>query len=109
MGTTCNSAEVQTVIKLLPYLFQHILCYSGSNFLNPTLEFFCKGETYTQSLMYPLRPGADQSSKAAFDKSAFAKACFLLLKIRLAHINRAKSKNAFEHVLAESIFLVARA
>ena len=29
-----------------------------------------------------LRPGADQSSKAAFGKSAFAKSCFLLLKIR---------------------------
>ena len=42
-----------------------------------------------------LRPGADQSSKAAFGKT-----CFLLLKIRLEHINRAKSKNAFEHVLA---------
>ena len=48
-----------------------------------------------------LRPGADQSSKAAF-----AKTCFLLLKIRLVHINRAKSKNAFEHVLAESILFI---
>ena len=47
-----------------------------------------------------LRPGADQPSKAAFGKSAFAKTCFLLLKTRLAHTNRAKSKNAFEHVLA---------
>ena len=47
-----------------------------------------------------LRPGADQSSKAAFGKSTFAKTCFLLLRIRLAHINRAKSKNAFEHILA---------
>ena len=47
-----------------------------------------------------LRPGTDQSSKAAFDKSAFARTCFLLLKIRLVHINRAKSTNAFEHVLA---------
>ena len=59
-----------------------------------------------------LRPGADQSSKAAFSKHAFAKTCFLLLKIRPAHINRAKSKNAFEHILtllAESILLVARA
>ena len=44
-----------------------------------------------------LRPCADQSSKAAFGKSAFAKTCFLLFKIRLAHINRAKSKNHFEH------------
>ena len=59
--------------------------------------------------MWFLRPGADQSSKAAFGKSAFAKTCFLLLTIRLAHINRAKSKNGFEHVLAESILLVARA
>ena len=49
-----------------------------------------------------LRPGADQSSKAAFGKSAFAKTSFILLKIRLAHINRAKSKNAFEHILARS-------
>ena len=47
-----------------------------------------------------VRPGADQSSKAAFGKSAFAETCFLLLKIRLAHINRAKSKNAFEYVLS---------
>ena len=29
----------------------------------------------------PLRPGTDQSSKAAFGKSDFAKTCFLLLKI----------------------------
>ena len=50
--------------------------------------------------MRTLRPGADQSSKAAFGKSAFAQTCFLLLKIRLVHINRAKSKNAFEHALA---------
>ena len=54
-----------------------------------------KGSIEKQSL----RPGADQSSKAAFGKSAFAKTYFLLLKIRLAHISRAKSKNAFEHVL----------
>ena len=47
-----------------------------------------------------LGPGADQSSKAALGKSTFAKTCFLLLKIRLAHINRAKSKNAFEYILA---------
>ena len=37
-----------------------------------------------------LRPGTDQSRKAAFGKSAFAKTCFLLLKIRLVHINWAK-------------------
>ena len=49
-----------------------------------------------------LRPGADQSSKAAFGKSAFAKTCFLLLKIWLAHTNRAKSKSTFEHVLARA-------
>ena len=47
-----------------------------------------------------LTPGADQSSKAAFGKSAFTKTFFLLLKIRLPHINRTKSKNAFEHFLA---------
>ena len=29
-----------------------------------------------------------------------ARTCFLLLKIRLAHTNRAKSKSIFEHVLA---------
>ena len=46
-----------------------------------------------------LRPGADQSSKAAF-----AKTCFLLLKIRLAHTNRAKSKNAFEHIFSRKHF-----
>ena len=59
-----------------------------------------------------LRPAADESSKAAFGKSASAKTCFLLLKIRLAHINRAKSKNGFEHVLARCSrkhLLVARA
>ena len=53
-------------------------------------------------MKFAVRPGADQSSKAAFGKSAFAKTCFLLLKIPLAHINRAKSKNAFEYVLARS-------
>ena len=50
--------------------------------------------------MLRLRPGANQSSIAAFGKSAFAKTRFVLLKIRLEHINRAKSKNVFEHVLA---------
>ena len=59
--------------------------------------------------LHHVRPGADQSSKAAFGKSAFAKTCCVLLKIRLAHINQANSKNAFEQVLAESILLVARA
>ena len=40
-----------------------------------------------------LRLGADQSSKAAFGKSAFAKTCFLLLKIRHgAHQSRKKKK-----------------
>ena len=63
----------------------------------------------TNRSLKSVRPGADQSSKAAFGKRAFAKMCFLLSKIRLVHINWAKSKNSLEHVLAESILLVARA
>ena len=58
-----------------------------------------------------LRPGADQSSKAAFGKCAFAKTCFLLLKIRHgAHQSSKKAKmlsSTFWHVLAGSILLVA--
>ena len=54
-----------------------------------------------------LRPGADQSSKVAFGKSAFAKTCSLFLKIRLAHINRAKAKmlsSTFWHVFTRKHF-----
>ena len=52
-------------------------------------------------------PGTDQSSKAVFGKSAFAKTCFLLLKIPLAHINCAKSKIALSTFQKESILLIA--
>ena len=63
-------------------------------------------DMYKLKLNLTLRPGADQSSKAAFCKSAFAKTCFLLLKIwHGAHQSSKKQK--FWHVLAESILLVA--
>ena len=62
-----------------------------------------------------LRPGADQSSKAAFGKGAFAKTCFLLLNIRLgAHQSSKKQKcfrarlSTFWHVLAKSIWRETR-
>ena len=44
-------------------------------------------------------------AKLHLAKSLFlkhARTCFLLLKIRLAHTNRAKSKSTFEHVLAHA-------
>ena len=43
----------------------------------------------------PLRPGAHQSSKAAFGKSAFAKTCFLLLKIRHGAHQSSKKQKCF--------------
>ena len=79
--------------------------------MKPEVGPVCCGQMHSR-WWCSLRPGADQSSKAAFGKSAFAKMCCLLLKIRLAHINRAKSKmlsSTFWHVLAESILFVARA
>ena len=42
-----------------------------------------------------VRPGADQSSKAAFGKSAFAKTCFLLLKIRHGAHQSSKKQKCF--------------
>jgi hypothetical protein len=39
VGTTCDSADVHTVIELLPYPSQHILCDHGGGFLNSLLEF----------------------------------------------------------------------
>ena len=66
----------------------------------------------TISAKFSVRPGADQSSKAAFGKSALAKTCFLLLKIRLAHIKSKKQKcfrARFGTFLPESILLIARA
>ena len=71
-----------------------------SFFIRISLSLVCLLSHKSLQKLHCLRPGADQSSKVAFGKSAFAKTCFLLLKIRLAHINRAKSKKAFEHVLA---------
>ena len=66
------------------------------------------------AFVYWLRPGAHQSSKAAFGKSAFAKTCFLLLKIRHGAYQSSKKQKCFRarfgtfwHVLAESILLVA--
>ena len=84
--------------------------FSNPSIASPTSQFILQpffSFSYVTSSSF--RPGADQSSKATFGKSAFAKTCFLLLKIRLAHINLAKSKNAFEHVLAGSSLVVARA
>ena len=62
-------------------------------------EVFRGFSSSVRQMLGNVRPGADLCSKAAFGKSAFAKTNFLLLKIRLAHTNLAKSKNAFEHVL----------
>ena len=59
-----------------------------------------------------IRPGADQSSKAAFGKSAFAKTCFLSLTYDWRTSMEQKAKmlsSTFWHVLAKSILLVARA
>ena len=42
-----------------------------------------------------VRPDADQSSKAAFGKSAFAKTCFLLLKIRHGAHQCSKNQKCF--------------
>jgi hypothetical protein len=38
VGTTCDSPDVRTVIELLPYPSQHILCDHGGGFLNSLLE-----------------------------------------------------------------------
>ena len=96
--------------KKLPFLtgfslFVHMYYCSKSFILRPwqasRSQYLDKAvRLFLHLVICKLRPGADQSSKAAFGKSAFAKTCFLLLKIRLAHTNLAKSKNAFEHVLA---------
>ena len=45
--------------------------------------------------MRRLRPGADQSSKADFGKSAFAKTCFPLLKIRHGAHQSSKKQKCF--------------
>ena len=79
------------------------LLKGGPKYYTDTYVHFCsKAETslINKTAIKTLSPGTDQSSKPAFGKSAFAITCFLLLKIELVHINRAKSKNAFEHVLA---------
>ena len=112
--------------RSFPSLHLRHSSFSNPSLASPTSQFilqpfprftYVTGFSLTSSGGPPmvgssLRPAADQSSKAAFGKIAFAKTCFLLLKIRLAHINRAKSKNAFENVvalLAGSILLAARA
>ena len=43
-----------------------------------------------------VRPGADQSSKAAFGKSTFAKTWFLLLKIRHSAHQSSKKQKCFQ-------------
>ena len=45
--------------------------------------------------LHIIRPGADQSSKAAFGKSDFAKTCFLLLKIRHGAHQSSKKQKCF--------------
>ena len=47
-----------------------------------------------------VRPCADQTSKAAFGKSAFAKTCYLLLKIRHGAHQSSKKQKCFRTLLA---------
>ena len=94
---TSQQLDIVWELNILQKMFQ---CFT-SNLMHLQHFEICILKLIKILISGELRPGADQSSKAAFGKSAFAKTCFLLLKKRLAHSNRAKSKNAFEHVLAQ--------